>query len=58
MFTEKKEFEINSRIIFKRFYELGDYPSHESGVTGLGLAIVKDIVEAHGGKVCNREHAW
>ncbi|MDY6959136.1 MAG: HAMP domain-containing sensor histidine kinase, partial [Halobacteriota archaeon] len=37
--------------IFKRFYELGDYLSHESGGTGLGLAIVKGIVEAHGGEV-------
>lgn len=37
--------------IFKRFYEIGDHLSHESGGTGLGLAIVKGIVEAHGGEV-------
>ena len=37
--------------IFKRFYEIGDYLSHESGGTGLGLSIVKGIVEAHGGRV-------
>jgi len=37
--------------IFERFYEIGDYLSHETGGGGLGLAIVKGIVEAHGGKV-------
>ncbi|MDY6865371.1 MAG: PAS domain-containing sensor histidine kinase [Halobacteriota archaeon] len=37
--------------IFERFYEVGDYLSHETGGAGLGLAIVKGIVEAHGGKV-------
>ena len=37
--------------IFERFYEIGDYLSHETGGAGLGLAIVKGIVEAHEGKV-------
>ncbi|MDY6964684.1 MAG: PAS domain S-box protein [Halobacteriota archaeon] len=37
--------------IFERFYEIGDYLSHETGGAGLGLAIVTGIVEAHGGKV-------
>ncbi|MDY6966846.1 MAG: PAS domain S-box protein, partial [Halobacteriota archaeon] len=40
--------EEEHKKIFQRFYEVGDYLSHETGGFGLGLAIVKGIIEAHG----------
>ena len=39
------------KIVFNRFYRIGNEDTRETKGTGLGLYIVKQIVLAHGGRV-------
>lgn len=48
----------NQKLIFEKFYRLGDVALHSSGKTafkaggpGLGLAIARGAIQAHGGKL-------